>query len=73
MIFPNLSRSKRNFQILDDVTLALEIESCLGPLNDNFPTIRLNILLDKPIEMNADLFFLKKFFKIYDLMFIQME
>ena len=33
MIFPGLSRSKRNFKILDDVTLALEIENCLGPLN----------------------------------------
>jgi len=70
MVFPGLSRSKRNFQILDDVTLALEIENCLGPLNEYFPTLRLNVLLDKPIELNANLYYLKKFFKIYDLMFI---
>ena len=70
MVFPELSRSKRNFQILDDVTLALEIENCLGPLNEYFPTLRLNVFLDKPIELNANLFYLKKFFKIYDMMFI---
>ena len=65
--------NKSLMPLVSNITFELRIESCLEPKHDKFPTLRLNIEIDKKIDLHADLNCIKKMFRIIDFASIQME
>lgn len=59
--------------LIDDISITLKVQSCLSPKHEIFPTIRVNIEIERKIEMELNLMMMKKFFSITDQTCIQME
>lgn len=70
---PLYSKQETNFSLIDDISIELRVESCLYPKHKEFPTIRVNIEIDRKIEIELNLSMMKKFFYITDMTGIQLE
>ena len=66
--FPNYSKDPFDVPLVNDISFDIRIENCLEPKHELYPTLRINFDIDKDIELEADLYCLKKFFRITDFM-----
>ena len=61
-----------DYPIIEDITINISIENCLGPLNKIYPTLRVNIDFDE-IDLDLDLSCLKTILRLKDSVLLELE